>query len=222
MKRLIIICLIFSMIQCNVFAAEIPPESLPSNASFECMEYTETLIMDILDKVQNGFGFSDARAEARRRFFILVVNGQSNGYSFSQLSEIASNAIFQYRDMYLRPEFYTQNEDKVRYLISDVLEEYKLGRMDYDGAKKRAYEKIYQSIDASFDYDREFSKDTCYRNIPSVDNSLFTIARKLILAERTPVYDGCSFYVQRNKNNGFCISKHGIWSPTKQQMRNLH
>ena len=49
------------------------------------------------------------------------------------------------------------------------------------------YSKIYQSVDASFDYDREFAKDTCYRNIPSVDNSLFTIARKLILAERTPV-----------------------------------
>lgn len=187
MKKLIVLCLIFLMIQCNVFAAEIRPESLPSNATFECMEYTETLISDILDKVQNGLGFSDARAEARRRFFKLVVSGQSNGYSFSQLSEIASNAIFQYRDMYLRPDFYTQNEDKVRHLISDVLEEYKHGRMDYDEAKKRAYEKIYQSVDASFDYDREFAKDTCYRNIPSVDNSLFTIARKLILAERTPV-----------------------------------
>ena len=93
----------------------------------------------------------------------------------------------QSRDMYLRPEFYNQNEDKVRQLISDVLEEYKLGKIDYNEAKKCAYEKIYQSVDASFDYDIEFAKDTCYRNIPSVDNSLFTIARKLILSERTPV-----------------------------------
>ncbi len=186
MKKSIILLLMltFSIL---VSAAEIPPESLPSNETFECMEYTESLISDILDKMQNSLGFSDAQAQARRRFLTLVVGGQSNGYSFSQLSEIASNAIFQYRDMYLRPEFYTQNEDKVRHLISDVLEEYKLGRMDYDEAKKRAYEKIYQSIDASFDYDTEFAKDTCYRNIPSVDNSLFTIARKLILAERTPV-----------------------------------
>jgi len=76
---------------------------------------------------------------------------------------------------------------KVPHLISDVLEEYKLSGMDYNEAKKRAYEKIYQSVDANFDYDREFAKDTCYRNVPSVDNSLFTIARKLILAERTPV-----------------------------------
>ena len=186
MKTLIVLLLVL-MVSTTVSAAEISPESLPSNATFECMEYTESLISDILDKVQNGLGFSDARAEARRRFFVLVVSGQSNGYSFSQLSEIASNAIFQYRDMYLRPEFYNQNEDKVRQLISDVLEEYKLGKIDYIEAKKRSYDKIYQSVDASFDYDAEFAKDTCYRNIPSVDNSLFTIARKLILAERTPV-----------------------------------
>ena len=187
MKKLIVLFLSLFMISTSVNAAEIPPESLPSNANFDCMEYTKSLISDILDKVQNGLGFSDARAEARRRFFVLVVSGRSNGYSFSQLSEIASNAIFQYRDMYLRPEFYAQNEDEVRHLISEVLEAYKLGRMDYNEAKKRSYEKIYKSVDASFDYDREFAKDTCYRNIPSVDNSLFTIARKLILAERTPV-----------------------------------
>ena len=187
MKKLVILFLFILVIQFNVSAAEIPPESLPSNANFECMEYTESLISDILDKVQNGLGFSDAQAQARQRFFNLVVSGQPNGYSFSQLSEIASNAIFQYRDMYLRPGFYTQNEGKVRNLIFDVLREYKLGRIDYNVAKKRAYEKIYQSVDASFDYDREFAKDTCYRNIPSVDNSLFTIARKLILEERTPV-----------------------------------
>lgn len=187
MKKLVVLLLSLFIISTSVNAAEIPPESLPSNATFDCMEYTESLISDILDKVQKGLGFSNAQAEARRRFFALVVSDKSNGYSFSQLSEIASNAIFQYRDIYLRPEFYTQNEEKVRNIISDILKEYKLGRMDYDEAKKRAYEKIYQSVDASFDYDTEFAKDTCYRNIPSVDNSLFTIARKLILAERTPV-----------------------------------
>ena len=134
MKKLIVLFLSLLMISISVNAAEIPPESLPSNSTFECMEYTESLISDILDKVQNGLGFSDARAEARRRFFTLVISGQSNGYSFSQLSEIASNAIFQYRDMYLRPEFYVQNEEKVRRLISDVLEEYKLRRIDYNEA----------------------------------------------------------------------------------------
>ena len=105
MKKLTVLFLILFVISTSVNAADIPPESLPSNATFECMEYTESLITDILDKVQSGLGFSEAQAEARRRFFNLVVSGQSNGYSFSQLSEIASNAIFQYRDMYLRPEF---------------------------------------------------------------------------------------------------------------------
>ena len=187
MKKLVILFLFIFVIQFNVSAAEISPESLPSNATFECMEYTESLISDILTKVQNGLGFSNAQAEARRRFFTLEVSSRANGYSFSQLSEIASIAIFQYRDMYLRPEFYTQSEDKVRCLISDVLEAYKLGKINYDEAKKQSYEKIYQSVDASFDYDREIAKDTCYRNIPSIDNSLFNIARKLILEERTPV-----------------------------------
>ena len=143
MKKLIVLFFSLFIISTSVYAAEIPPESLPSNATFECMEYSESIISDILDKVQNGLGFSDAQTEARRRFFVLVVSGQSNGYSFSQLSEIASNAIFQYRDIYLRPEFYIQNEDKVRSIISDVLEAYRCGRMDYDEAKKRAYEKIY-------------------------------------------------------------------------------
>ena len=70
MKKLIVLFLSLFMISTSVNAAEIPTESLPSNATFDCMEYTESLISDILDKVQNGLGFSDARAEARRRFFI--------------------------------------------------------------------------------------------------------------------------------------------------------
>ena len=186
MKKYIVLCLTLLMLSATVNAAEIPIESLPSNATFECMEYTETLIGDILDRVQNGLGYSDALAEARRRFFALVVSGRSNGYSFSNLSEIASNAIFQYRDMYLRPEFYKTNESKVRELISDVLDAVRCGKIGDAEAEKRAYEKIYQSADPSFNYDREFAKDTCYRNIPSVDNSLFTIVRRLIL-EVTPV-----------------------------------
>ena len=65
MKKLVILYLTISLISTSVNAAEIPPESLPSNATFECMEYTELLISDILDKIQKGLGFSDAQAEAR-------------------------------------------------------------------------------------------------------------------------------------------------------------
>ena len=50
-----------------------------------------------------------------------------------------------------------------------------------DIAIKAAYEKIYQTEDASFNYDEQFSLDTCYRDIPAVGNEKFTVARKLLL-----------------------------------------
>ena len=40
---------------------------------------------------------------------------------------------------------------------------------------------MQESVNPAFNPDEEFAKDTCYRDIPSVDNSLFTIARRLIL-----------------------------------------
>ncbi len=48
-------------------------------------------------------------------------------------------------------------------------------------ALKEAYEIIYKSADASFNYDEQFSLDTCYRDIPAVGNEKFTVARKLLL-----------------------------------------
>ena len=47
--------------------------------------------------------------------------------------------------------------------------------------QKTAYEKIYQSADTSFNYDEQFSLDTCYRDIPAVGMEMFTVARKLLL-----------------------------------------
>ena len=184
MKKLIVLFLSLFMISTSVNAAEIPLESLPSNAPFDCMEYTESLISDILDKVQSGLGFSNAQAEARRRFFALVVSGQSNGYSFSQLSEIASNAIFQYRDMYLRPDFYANNLEKVRAIITPVIEEYKSGKITYAYAEFNARNMIYQSLKPDFNPDVEYTKDPLSRDIPPVDNSLFILARKLILESK--------------------------------------
>lgn len=90
--------------------------------------------------------------------------------------------IFQYRDMYLRPQFYTQNEERIRKIIADVINDYKNGKIDYNKACFTARVKIYQSINPNFNPDVEYAKDSCYRDIPSVDCSLFTIARKLILS----------------------------------------
>ena len=178
MKRFIVLLLILT-VSSSVSAAEIPPESLPSNATFECMEYTELLISDILVEVQNGLGFSDAQAQARRRFFALVVSGQSNGYSFSQLSEIASNAIFQYRDMYLRPEYHAEAKLYVENLIADIVADVKNGK-EYNVALKESYIRILKDKDPSFNPDETFSVDSCYRAFPAIDSVLYTYARKCL------------------------------------------
>ena len=43
-------------------------------------------------------------------------------------------------------------------------------------AVKEAYIKIYQSVDVSFNYDVQFSLDTCYRDMPTVGMEKFTVA----------------------------------------------
>ena len=45
--------------------------------------------------------------------------------------------------------------------------------IDYPTAVKNSYEKLYQSVNPSFNYDEEFSKDSCYRDIPAVNGSIF-------------------------------------------------
>ena len=165
----------------SVSAAEVPRESAPCNAANEAIIFVESCIGDILTEVQNGLGYADARAKSNRIFFEAFLKGQTNGYSYGELTAIANNAIFQYRDMYLRPNFYIENEEKVRTIIADVITQYANGEIDYAKAEFNARVKIYQSVNPAFNPDEEFAKDTCYRDIPSVDNSLFTIARKLIL-----------------------------------------
>ncbi len=83
--------------------------------------------------------------------------------------------------MYLRPDFYVENEEKVRAIIADVITQCSNGEIDYTTAEFNARVKIYQSVNPAFNPDEEFAKDTYYRDIPAVDNSLFTIARKLLI-----------------------------------------
>ena len=112
--------------------------------------------------------------------FNYVLNGQTSGYSYGEMTVIANNEIFQYRDMCLRPNLYIENEEKVRTIIADVITQYANGEIDYTKAEFNSRVKIYQSVNPVFNPDKEFAKDTCYRDIPSVDKSLFTIARKLL------------------------------------------
>ena len=181
MKK-IIICMIITMtITSTVNAAEVPRESAPCNATNEAIVIVESFIGDILTEVQNGLGYADARAKSNRIFFNAWLNGQTNGYSYGELVDIANAAIWQYRDMYLRPDFYANNLEKVRVIIAPVIEDYKSGKISYAEAEFNARTKIYQSVNPSFNPDVEYMKDPMSRDIPSVDNSLFILARKLLL-----------------------------------------
>ena len=184
MKK-IIICLIITMtIASTVNAAEVPRESAPCNAANEAIVIVESFIGDILTEVQNGLGYADARAKSNRIFFDAFLKGQTNGYSYGELVDIANCAIWQYRDMYLRPDFYANNLEKVRVIIAPVIEDYKSGKITYEEAEFNARTKIYQSVKPDFNPDVEYMKDPLSRDIPSVDNSLFILARKLILESK--------------------------------------
>ena len=81
----------------------------------------------------------------------------------------------------MRPDFYANNLEKVRAIIAPVIEDYKYCKITYAEAEFNARTKIYQSVNPSFNPDIEYMKDPMSRDIPSVDNSLFIIARKLLL-----------------------------------------
>ena len=178
-------CLIFAItITSTVNAAEVPRESAPCNAKPEAIILVESLIGDILTEVQNGLGYADARAKSNRIFFNAWLNGHTNGYSYGELVDIANAAIWQYRDMYLRPDFYANNLEKVRAIIAPVIEDYKSGKIIYAEAEFDARNMIYQSVKPDLNPDVEYMKDSLSRDIPPVDNSLFILARKLILESK--------------------------------------
>ena len=181
MKKIIMYLIITMLITSTVNAADVPRESALCNATNEAIVIVESFIGDILTEVQNGLGYADARAKSNRIFFNAWLNGQTNGYSYGELGDIANAAIWQCRDMYLRPGFYANNLEKVRVIIAPVIEDYKSGKITYAEAEFNARTKIYQSVKPDFNPNVEYMKDPLSRDIPSVDNSLFILARKLLL-----------------------------------------
>ena len=179
-----IILTLVSIFTTTTYAAEVPRESAPCNATNEAIIFVESCIGDILTEVQNGLGYADARAKSNRIFFDAFLKGQTNGYSYGELVDIANCAIWQYRDMYLRPDFYANNLEKVRIVIAPIIEDYKSGKITYTEAEFNARNRIYQSVKPDFNPDVEYMKDPLSRDIPSVDNSLFILARKLILESK--------------------------------------
>ncbi len=169
----------------SVNAADIPLESAPMGATPESIQITQNLMGHILDEVQDGLGYAEARAKSNNILFNAVINQQTCGYGFGILSAIANNAIFAYRDMYLRPDFYIQAEETVKTLIADIVQEVENGTTDYDTAVKQSKARIYQSFNPSFHYDEQMTVDSCYRDVPPIDNVYFNRARKLLQNARS-------------------------------------
>ena len=164
-----------------VFAAEVPKEAVPAYLTEESVCITENLISPILEEVQNGLGFGEAWGKASREIHSAVLAGNTNGYGYADLTAIARNAILQYRDMYLRPDYYAQQEPIVKGLISDLITAVENGSMDYAAAREAAYTRIYQSVNPSYTPNTDMAADPIYLDIPAVDSAMFTIARKLLL-----------------------------------------
>jgi len=78
----VVILVFISIFTTTTYAAEVPRESAPCNAANEAIIFVESCIGDILTEVQNGLGYSDARAKSNRIFFNAWLNGQTNGYSY--------------------------------------------------------------------------------------------------------------------------------------------
>ena len=179
-KSIWLILTIISLLTAPAYAADVPRESLPEKVTEEAVILTEELISEVLDKVSKlGLGYADAKSECNRIIFNEVVKGNTNGYGYGILTSIANNAIFQYRDMYLRPDYYVELEKQVRVIISDLITAVENG-YDYNAAKKEAYILIYKSVDPNFDTEQLTTKDFCYWDIPAVDSAMFNRARKLL------------------------------------------
>jgi len=178
-KKIALCLALMVSISQTTFAAEVPMESTPHNATNESIQMTENLIAGILDEVQNGLGYGDAWIKANNTIFKAVTTGQTDGIGYAHLADVARNAIFQYRDMYLRPEYHTEAKIYVNNLIADIITDVKNGK-DYNVALKESYIKILKDKDPTFNADETFTVDSCYRDIPAVDSVLFTYARKLL------------------------------------------
>ena len=180
-KSIWLILTIISLLTAPAYAADVPRESLPEKVTEDAVILTEELISEVLDEVSKlGLGYADAKSECNRIIFNEVVKGNTNGYGYGILTSIANNAIFQYRDMYLRPDYYVEIEKQVSVIIADLIIAVENG-YDYNEAKKEAYILIYKSVDPNFDVEQLTTKDFCYWDIPAVDSAMFNRARKLLL-----------------------------------------
>ena len=178
-KKIALCLAVLVSVSQTTFAAEVPMESVPHNATTESIQITENLIEGILDEVKNGLGYGDAWIKANNTIFKAVTTGQTNGIGYAHLADVARNSIFQYRDMYLRPEYHAEAKPYVENLIADIVADVKNGK-EYNVALKESYIRILKDKDPSFNPDETFSEDSCYRAFPAIDSVLYTYARKCL------------------------------------------
>ena len=184
-KTMLITITAITVMTQSTFAADIPVESYPDNATEESVAIAQNLIGGILDEVQNGLGYQPAWCKANNAVFAAVLANETVGYGYADLAAIARNAILQCRDMYLRPEYYAEKENAVRALISDLINAVEIGTTDYKTAEKQAYIRIYQMAEPTFNPDTDCVGDFCYWDIPPIDSALLTQARKLLKNARS-------------------------------------
>ena len=184
-KTMLITITAITVMTQSTFAADIPVESYPDNATEESVAITQNLIGGILDEVQNGLGYQPAWCKANNAVFAAVLANETGGYGYADLAAIARNAILQCRDMYLRPEYYAEKGNTVRALISDLINAVEIGTTDYKTAEKQAYTRIYQMAEPTFNPDTDCVGDFCYWDIPPIDSALLTQARKLLKNARS-------------------------------------
>lgn len=182
-KHFLAAIMILSFLTTSTLLAEaqkIPLSSLPQNATEESILITENLISGILDEVSQGLGYLEARSKANNLIYNAILLGQAGGYGYGLLSPIACNAIFEYRDIYLRPDFYVAAEENVRNMLADLITQVETG-MNYEEARKEAYTRIYRSVDPNFEPSEREMTDFCYWDTPAVDSAMFNRARKVLL-----------------------------------------
>ena len=135
-KTMLITITAITVMTQSTFAADIPVESYPDNATEKSIAVTQNLIGEILDEVQHGLGYQPAWCKANNAVFAAVLANETGGYGYADLAAVARNAILQCRDMYLRPEYYAEKENAVRALISDLINAVEIRATDYKTAEK--------------------------------------------------------------------------------------
>ena len=184
-KNILLTAILTAAITQSAYAAEIPVECAPENATAESIAITENLISPILDEVQNDLGYQPAWCKAHNAVFNAVLVNETGGYGYLDLAAVARNALIYYRDVYLRPEYYAEKEAAAKLLLSDIISEVENGTKDYDAALKEAYTKIYQTINPTYVPNEEIGIDRIYLDIPAADTVMFTQARKLLKEAQT-------------------------------------